>query len=61
MPEQQVLGADVVVQQAIGLFRRGLEHALGLGAEGDLDRRRHLLAEHRAPLDLLADVLEGQM
>ena len=59
--QQQVLGADVVVQQAIGLFGRELEHALRLGAERDLDRRRHLLAEDGAPFDLLANRFEGEV
>ena len=60
-PEQQVLGADVVVQQPIGFFGRELQDALGFGAEGDLDRGRDLLAEHRAPFDFLADAFERQM
>ena len=37
--EQQVLGADVVVQQPVGLFGRELQDALGFCAEGNLDRR----------------------
>ena len=61
MPEQQVLGADVVVQQPVGLFGRELQHPLGFRAEGNLDRGRDLLAEHRAPLDFLADAFEGQV
>ena len=59
--EQQVLGADVVVQQPVGFLGRKLQHALGFGAERDLDRGRHLLAEDRAAFDFLADVLEGQV
>ena len=59
--EQQVLGPDVVVQQAIGFFRGKLQHALGFRAERDLDRRRHLLAEHGAAFDFLADVFERQV
>ena len=59
--EQQVLGADVVVQQPIGLFGGELQHALGFGAERDLDRGRDLLAEHRAAFDFLADAFEGQV
>ena len=35
--EQQVLGADVVVQQPVSLFGRKLQHALGFGAERHLD------------------------
>ena len=61
MPEQQVLGADVVVQQPVGLFGRKLQHALGFGAERDLDRGRDLLAEDRAAFDFLADVFERQV
>ena len=60
-PEQQVLGADVVVQQAIGFFGGKLQHALGFGAERELDRGRHLLAEDRPAFDFLADVFERQM
>jgi hypothetical protein len=56
--EQQVLGPDVVVQETIRLFGGELEHALGLGAEGNLDRGRNLLPEDGPPLDLLADALE---
>ena len=59
--EEQVLRADVVVEQPVGLFRRKLQHALGFGAEGDFDRGRDLLAEDGAALDFLADAFEGQM
>src|SRR5262249_29438902 len=34
---------------------------LGLGAEGNLDAGRDLLAKHGAAFDFLADVLEGQV
>jgi len=60
-PEQQVLGSDVVVQQAIGFFGRAPKHTFRLGAEWNLDGGRHLLAEDRATLDFLADVFQGQM
>ena len=59
--EQQVFGPHVVVQQPVGFFGRELQDALGLGAEGDLHRGRHLLAEDRPPLDVLADAFEGQV
>ena len=59
--QQEVFGADVVVQQAIRLFGGVLQHALGLGAERDFDRRGDLLAEHRPPLDVLADALEREV
>ncbi len=35
--QQQVLGPDVVVQQPVGFFGRKLQHALGFGAERNLD------------------------
>ena len=60
-PEQQMLGPDVVVQQPIGFFGGAAQNALGFGAERNLDRGRHLLAEDRAALDFLADVFQGQM
>ena len=59
--EQQVFGADVVVQQAVRFFGRELQHPLGFGAERDFDGRRHLLAEDGPPFDLFPDVLEGQV
>ena len=59
--EQQVLGADVGVQQPVGFFGRELQHALGVRAEGDVDRRRDLLAEDRAAFNLLADAVERQV
>ena len=59
--EQQVLGADVVVQQPVGFLGGELQHALGFGAERNLDRGRDLLAEDRAAFDFLADVFEGEV
>ncbi len=59
--EQQMLGPDVVVQKPIGLFRGELEDALGLRAEGNLDRGRDLFAEHGAALDFFADAFEGEV
>ena len=59
--EQQMLRADVVVQQPVGFVGRKLQHALRFGAEGNLDRGRHLLAEDRAAFDLLADAFERQV
>ena len=60
-PEQQMLGADVVVQQPIGFLGGKLQHALGLGAERDLDRGRDLFAKDRAPFDFLANALEREV
>ena len=59
--EQQVLGADVVVQQPIGFFGRELQDALGFGAEGNFDRRGHLLAKDGAAFDFLANIFERQV
>ena len=59
--EQEVFGADVVVQQAVGLFGGKLQHALGFGAERELDRGRHLLAEDRPAFDFLPDIFEREM
>src|SRR6185503_4177446 len=38
-----------------------LQHALGVGAERYVDRRRDLFAEHRAAFDFLADAVERQV
>ena len=59
--EQEMLGADVVVQQPIGFLGGELQHALRFRAERDLDRGRDLLAEHGAAFDFLADVLEREV
>ncbi len=59
--QQEMLGPDVVVQQPIGFFGSKLEDPLGLRAEGNLDRRRHLLAKHGPAFDVLPDVLEGKV
>ena len=59
--EQQMFRTDVVVQEPIGFFGRVLQHALGFGAEGDLDRRRYLLAKHGPAFDFLANAFEGQV
>ena len=61
MPEEQVLGPDVVVQQPVGFLGGELQDALGFGAEGDLDRGRDLLAEHGPAFDFLADAFEGEV
>src|SRR6185436_16002540 len=59
--EQEVFGADVVVQEPVGFVGRELQDTLGLGAERNLDAGRDLLAEDRAPFDFLPDVLERQV
>ena len=59
--QQQVLGADVVVQQPVGFLGGVLQDALGFGAEGDFDRRRDLLAEHGPAFDFLANAFEREV
>ena len=59
--EQQVLSADVVVEEPVRLFGGKLQDPLGFGAERYLDRRRDFLAEDRAALDFLANGLERQV
>ena len=56
-PEQDVLGADVVVAQLQSLAQRELEHLLGPRRERDVPARR-LLALADDLLDLLADGLQ---
>ncbi len=60
-PQQQVLGPDVVVQQAVGFLGGVLQDALGFGAEGDFDRGRDLLAKHGPAFDFLANAFEGEV
>ena len=56
-----MLGPDVVVEQAICFFSSELQDPFGLGAERNLDRRRHLLAENRPSFDFLANVFQRKM
>ena len=56
--EEQVLRADVVVQQPVGFFRGELQDALGFGAERDFDRGRDLLAEDGPAFDFFANAFE---
>ena len=53
--EQQVLGADVLVVQALGFFRAIGQHALAFVAERQIDRGGNLLANGGVSFDLLAD------
>ena len=59
--EQEMLGPDVVMEEAVRFFGGKLQDALGFGAEGNLDRGRDLLAKHRAPFDFLADAFQGKV
>ena len=56
-PEQDVLGADVVVAERERLAQGQLEHLLGARRERDL-ARRHLVALADDPRDLRADLLD---
>ena len=60
-PEQQMLGADVLVRKPLGLFGGIGQHALALIAERQIDAGRNLLADGRVPLDLLADGVHRRM
>ncbi len=57
--QQQVLGADVLVIQPLGLFRAISQHALALVAQRQIDRSGNLLADRGVPFDLLADGFHG--
>ncbi len=56
--EQQVLGSDVLVVQALGFLRAIGQHALALMAERQVHGSRDLLADGGVPLDLLADRID---
>ena len=53
--EQQMLGADVLVRKALGLFGGVGEHALAFVAQGKIDRGGNLFADGGVTFDLLAD------
>ena len=54
-PEQQVLGADVLVVQPLGFFGAIGQHALALVAERQIHGSGNLLADGGVSFDLLAD------
>ena len=56
--QQQVLGSDVAVPQALRLFRGEIQDALGFLAERHFHGRGDALANGDALLDLLADGLD---
>ena len=53
--QQQVLGADVLVVEPLGLFGAIRQHALALVAQRQIHRSGNLLANGGVPFDLLAD------
>ncbi len=56
-----MLGADVLVRQALGLLGGIGQHALALVAERQIDAGRNLLADGRVTLDLLANGVHRRM
>ena len=59
--QEDVLGADVVVEHPLRLFGREAQDALALGRQRNVHRGRDLLAVEGPALDLLADRLHGQV
>ncbi len=59
--EQEVLGADVVVQQTVRLFGGELQYALGFRTERNFHRGGNLFAENGPAFDFFANVFEGQV
>ena len=59
-PEQQVLGADVVVAELARFLDRQLQHALRLRGERDLTERQRLREAGQGPLDLRLHRFEPQ-
>ena len=55
--QQQMFGADVLVAQALGFFRRVGQHPLALVRKRQIDARRNLLADRGVRFNLLADRL----
>src|SRR6476660_3193476 len=56
-----MLGADVLVAEALGFFRSISQHALALMAEGKINRSRDFLAHCRVGFNLLANRFNGRM
>jgi len=60
-PEKQVLGSNVFVGEALGLFRPVGRHPFGLVAQGQVDRGRRLLADDGVFLHPLSDGLDRRV
>jgi len=52
--KEQMLGADVLVPEALGFFRRHIKDAFALRAEGHFDGGRDALADGDTGFDLFA-------
>ena len=59
--QQQVLGADVLVIQALGFLGAIRQHALAFVAEGQIHRSGNLLANGGVAFDLLANGFHGRV
>ena len=59
--QQQMLGTDVLVIQALGFFGAIGEHALALVAERQIHRSGHLLPNGGVGFNLLANGFNGGM
>jgi hypothetical protein len=53
--QKKMLRTDVLVTEALSLFRAVRQHAFTLVAQGEIDRRRYLFAYCRMSFDLLSD------
>ena len=56
-----MLGADVLVREPLGLFRRHIKDALAFLTERDFYRRGNALANRDARFDLFANALDGAL
>ena len=59
--QQQVLGANVLVGEALSLFRGIGEHTLTLVAQREIDRSRYLLADGGVAFDLFPNGFDRRM
>ncbi len=59
--EQQVLSADVLLAQPLGLFGTIGQHALALMAQRQIDRSRHFFAERSVAFDLFPNGVDRRV
>src|SRR5215475_13929846 len=59
--EQEVLGTNVFVPEALGLFRGAVQNALAFGAERHLHRSGNALADSDASLNLFSNGFDGTL
>ena len=53
--QEEMFRTNVLVAEALSLFRAIRQHAFALVAQGEIDRRRHLFAYCRMSFDLFSD------